>query len=80
MDAAMAEAGDLLMPIAEGAITQDHIHAELGDVITARKAGRTSETEITPLQVEGLAIQDVATANLVYKAAVEKGIGTEVSL
>ena len=80
MDAAMAEAGDLLMPIAEGAITQDHIHGELGDVITGKIPGRTGETEITLFKSQGLAIQDVATANLVFRAAVEKGIGIEVSL
>lgn len=80
MDAAMAEAGDLLMPIAEGAITQDHIHGELGDVITGKIPGRTGETEITLFKSQGLAIQDVATANLVFRAAVEKGIGVEVSL
>ena len=80
MDAAMAEAGDILTPIAEGAITQDHIHGELGDVITGKIAGRGSETEITLFKSQGLAIQDVATAQLVYKAAVEQGIGIEVSL
>jgi ornithine cyclodeaminase/alanine dehydrogenase len=80
LDAAMAEAGDLLIPIEEGAITRDHIHAELGDVITGKKPGRTSEQEITLFKSQGLAIQDVATAQLVYRMAKERGIGTEVNL
>ena len=80
MDAAMAEAADLLIPIEEGAITRDHIHAELGDVITGKKPGRTSEQEITLFKSQGLAIQDVATAQLVYRMAKERGIGTEVNL
>ncbi len=80
MDAAMAEAGDILMPIAEGAITADHIAGELGDVITGKIPGRSSETEITLFKSQGLAIQDVATAQLVYKAAVAQGIGVEVNL
>lgn len=80
MDAAMAEAGDILMPIAEGAITADHIAGELGDVITGKIPGRSSETEITLFKSQGLAIQDVATAQLVYKAAVAQGIGIEVNL
>jgi ornithine cyclodeaminase/alanine dehydrogenase len=80
MDAALAEAADLLMPIDEGAITAEHIHAELGDVITGKKPGRTSDREITLFKSQGLAIQDVATAQLVYRKAKERGIGTEVNL
>jgi ornithine cyclodeaminase/alanine dehydrogenase len=80
MDAAMAEAGDLLDPIAEGAVTEAHIRAELGDVITGKKPGRTSPREITLFKSQGLAIQDVATAQLVYRMARERGIGIEVSL
>jgi ornithine cyclodeaminase/alanine dehydrogenase-like protein (mu-crystallin family) len=80
IDAAMAEAGDILTPIAEGAISQDHIRGELGDVITGKTPGRTSDQEITLFKSQGLAIQDVATANLVYRAAVEQGIGTDVRL
>jgi ornithine cyclodeaminase/alanine dehydrogenase-like protein (mu-crystallin family) len=80
VDAALAEAGDLLDPIKEGAITADHIHAELGDIITGKKPGRTSDQEITLFKSQGIAIQDVATAQLVYRKAKERGIGTEVDL
>ena len=80
LDAAMAEAGDILMPIAEGAITADHIWGELGDVITGKRPGRTSPAEITLFKSQGLAIQDVATANLVYLAAKARGIGVEVAI
>jgi ornithine cyclodeaminase/alanine dehydrogenase len=80
IDAALAEAGDLLTPIAEGAITQDHIYAELGDIITGKKPGRTSDRQITLFKSQGLAIQDVATAQLVYRLAKARGIGTEVNL
>jgi ornithine cyclodeaminase/alanine dehydrogenase len=79
-DAALAEAGDLITPIQEGAITADHIHAELGDIITGTKPGRTSDQEITLFKSQGIAIQDVATAQLVYQKAKERGIGTEVNL
>lgn len=80
LDAAMAEAGDLLIPIAEGAITEGHIYAELGDIVTAKKPGRVDEREITLFKSQGLAIQDVATAFLVYRLATERGIGTVVDL
>jgi ornithine cyclodeaminase/alanine dehydrogenase len=79
-DAALAEAGDLLDPIKEGAITADHIHAELGDIITGKKPGRVSDQEITLFKSQGIAIQDVATAQLVYRMAKERGIGVEVNL
>lgn len=80
MDAAMAEAGDLLMPIADGLITQDHITAALGEIVTGQKPGRESDSEITLFKSQGLAIQDVATAALVYRIANERGIGTRATL
>ena len=67
-------------PIKEGAITADHIYAELGDILTGKKPGRTSDQEITLFKSQGIAIQDVATAQLVYRMAKERGIGTEVNL
>ncbi len=79
-EACLSEAGDLMIPIDEGAITADHIHAELGELILGRKPGRESAEEITLFKSVGLAIQDVATAKLVYDKAVEAGIGTSIEL
>jgi ornithine cyclodeaminase/alanine dehydrogenase len=79
-DAALAEAGDLMIPIANGDITEDHIRAELGEVVAGTKPGRTDPGEITLFKSQGLAIQDVATASLVYRLATEKGIGQQVAL
>jgi len=79
-DACLSEAGDLMIPIDEGAITPDHVHAELGELVLGRKSGRESDDEITLFKSVGLAIQDVATAKLVYDKAVEAGIGTTVEL
>jgi ornithine cyclodeaminase/alanine dehydrogenase len=75
-EANMAEAGDLLIPIAEGAVTEDHVYANLGDLVTGAKPGRESNEEITLFKSCGLAVQDVATATVVYKSALEKGVGT----
>jgi ornithine cyclodeaminase/alanine dehydrogenase len=69
-----------MIPIQEGAIDKSHMYAELGDVITGRKPARTAEKEITLFKSNGLAIQDVATAKLVYDKAVQAGIGVEVEL
>ena len=77
-EACFKEAGDIIIPMAEGAIEADHFYAELGEIITARKAGRVNSEEITLFKSNGLAIQDAATAKLIYDKAVEKGIGQKV--
>jgi ornithine cyclodeaminase/alanine dehydrogenase len=79
-DACLNEAGDIMLPIKEGAIDKSHLYAELGEVITGRKPGRTDSREITLFKSNGLAIQDVAAAKLVYDKAVQAGIGTSVEL
>jgi ornithine cyclodeaminase/alanine dehydrogenase len=78
-EANLAEAGDILIPIREGAVTEDHIHASLGEILTGAKPGRESDDEITVFKSCGLAVQDVATARAVFDAARARGIGTEVS-
>jgi ornithine cyclodeaminase/alanine dehydrogenase len=77
-EACLSEAGDIMIPIAEGAIDRTHMKAELGEIITGQKQARRNATEITLFKSNGLAIQDVATAKLVYDRAVEAGIGTNV--
>ena len=79
-EANLAEAGDILIPIQEGAVTEDHIYASLGEIVTGEKPGRESDEEITVFKSCGLAIQDVSTALAVYNAARKQGIGTEVEL
>ncbi len=76
----MAEAGDILIPIKEGAVTEDHIYASLGEIVVGDKPGRENDEEITVFKSCGLAIQDVSTALAIYNAAREKGVGTEVEL
>ncbi|MBL7125592.1 MAG: ornithine cyclodeaminase family protein [Dehalococcoidales bacterium] len=79
-DACLREAGDIIIPIEEGAIDKSHLCAELGEVITGKKPGRADAREITLFKYNGLAIQDVAAAKLVYDKAVQAGIGTSVEL
>lgn len=79
-EAIMAECGDILLAITEGSITQDPIHGEIGEVLAGSKAGRTGTAEITLYKSVGIAIQDVATANLVYAKALQRGIGTSVEI
>lgn len=70
--------GDFAEPLKEGAIRKEDVYAELGEIVTGRKPGRTSEEEITLFKATGLAIQDVGTAFMVYKLARERGVGREI--
>ncbi|HBS87989.1 MAG: hypothetical protein A2W91_10275 [Bacteroidetes bacterium GWF2_38_335] len=79
-EACFNEAGDIMIPVSEGAVTKEHFYAELGDLITGKKQGRTNNDEITVFKSNGLAIQDVATAKLIYDMAREKGIGADVKI
>jgi alanine dehydrogenase len=78
--AALEEAGDIIIPIKAGIITEEDIYAELGELVTGIKPGRTSYSEITLFKSVGLGIQDSATAWLAYTKAKEKGICKEVNL
>jgi len=79
-EACLNEAGDIIIPIREGAIKKSHLYAELGEIIIGRKPPRANDREITLFKSNGLAIQDTATAKLVYDKAVNAKIGTEIEL
>lgn len=79
-EAALAEAGDLVMPLREGAIDAAHIVGELGEVLAGAAPGRQSDDDITVFKSVGLSVQDVVAATEVYRRAVRDGIGTDVAL
>ncbi len=72
--------GEINVPYAEGVIGFGDIAGELGDVVTGRIEGRRDEREITVFVSTGLALQDAAVADLVYRKARERGWGTSVLL
>jgi alanine dehydrogenase len=76
-EACWVEAGDLIIPLNEGAITQDHVRASLGQVVAGLKPGRENDQEITLFKSVGLALQDVSTASFVYRKALEAKVGVE---
>ena len=67
--------GEVNVPISEGIITPEGIHASIGEIIAGMKSGRESDDEITIFDSTGLAIQDIATARVVFEKAVKLGIG-----
>ncbi|MEU8034826.1 ornithine cyclodeaminase family protein, partial [Streptomyces sp. NPDC049099] len=71
---------DLLVPIRDGLITAEHVHAELGELVVGRKTGRSSPEQITLYKSVGVAVQDAAAAALVVAAAREQSIGEEITL
>jgi ornithine cyclodeaminase len=77
-ESTLNEAGDYLIPAAEGAIGPDHILAELGEVLAGTHRGRTSADELTVFKSLGIAVEDLAAAELVVANARKRGIGTEV--
>jgi ornithine cyclodeaminase len=79
-ESTLAEAGDFLVPKREGAIGDDHIVGELGEVLLGRAPGRRSADEVTLFKSLGLAIEDVAAAHHVHARAVAAGAGTRVEL
>jgi len=79
-EASLAEAGDLLIPLEQGLMTDDHIHAELGEIAAGLKPGRASSEEVTLFKSVGVAVQDVAAASAVLEAARRLKLGTEVAL
>jgi alanine dehydrogenase len=72
--------GEVNVPISEGVLKPEEIHAQLGEVLIGRKMGRTMDNEITIFDSTGLAIQDVATGAVVYRKALEVGEGLNLNL
>ena len=78
--ASLAEAGDLIIPLKQGWITEAHIHGEIGEIVLGHKPGREFDDEITYFKSVGVAIQDIAAARCVLNRASELGLGAEVEL
>ena len=77
-ESALNEAGDVLLPIREGAFKADHIQAELGEVIAGEDPGRRSAGELTLFKSLGIAVEDVAAAAFVVRRARQTGTGQTV--
>ncbi len=67
---ALQEAGDLVQPIAAGAIVREHVRAELADLVSGRHPGRSSAAAVTLFKSVGTALEDLCAARLVYDRAV----------
>jgi len=79
-EACFKEAGDIIIPMQEGAVDESHFYADLGEIITGKKDARINDKEVTIFKSNGLAVQDAAAAKLVYDRAIENGIGVEIEI
>lgn len=79
-ESAMSEAGDFLIPCDEGAVDHSHIRGELGELVLGRVAGRTDTEQRTLFKSLGLAVEDVASARVIYDRALATGAGTWLEL
>ena len=78
--AALVESGDVVMGMHEGRFGEDHLTGEIGDVVLGRVDGRTSDDQITVFKSLGMAVEDVVSADLVFRKALETGAGTQLTL
>jgi alanine dehydrogenase len=78
--AALVESGDVVQGIRERRFDERHLVGELGEVVLGRVPGRTTDDQITIFKSLGMAVEDVVTADLVYRKAVETGAGAELTL
>lgn len=77
-ESALNEGGEYGLAAEEGAIGPDHIEAELGEVLAGMHPGRRSDDDLTVFKSYGIAVEDLAAAELVVRRAREQGVGTEV--
>lgn len=77
-ESTLNEAGDYLFAARDGAIGPGHIKGEIGELLLGEAQGRSSDDEITLFKSLGLAVEDLASAEHVYRKAKERGAGTWV--
>lgn len=79
VEQARIESGDLIKAAAAGALRWEDVH-ELGDVVAGRLPGRRSPSEINLFKSNGLALEDVAAAELIYTKARARGVGVDLQI
>ncbi|HEY47302.1 MAG TPA: ornithine cyclodeaminase family protein [Anaerolineae bacterium] len=79
-EAALIEAGDLIIPIEKGVINPEWIYAEVGELVRSVKPGRTNPDQITLFKSVGVAVQDAISASLALARAEEIGLGKTLRL
>ena len=79
-EGALKEAGDIVIPLSEGSIQRDTIYASIDELVSETKPAPDVENRITVFKSVGMALEDLVAADLAYRNAREKGLGTEVAI
>lgn len=79
LEQARIECGDLITPAAAGEVVWERV-TELGSIVTGASPGRSRQEQITLFESQGIAMEDVVTLELLYRRAVEAGVGEEIPL
>jgi alanine dehydrogenase len=72
------DAGAFLAAVEAGLVGEDHVHAELGEVVAGVADGRTDRDEITVFDSGGTGIETVAAAQMLYERAEARGLGEAI--
>ncbi|PSP54336.1 ornithine cyclodeaminase [Halobacteriales archaeon QS_1_67_19] len=75
----MRDAGSFIAAVEEGVVSEDHVHAELGEVVAGDAPGRRADEDITVFDSGGTGIETVAAAHMLYEKAKAEGLGSEIS-
>lgn len=78
--AAHAAAGEFLQAVKSGAVTEDHIAAEIGEIASGAKPGRTSSSDVTVYKSLGVSAQDLAAAHILYRLSESEGFGHDIEM
>jgi ornithine cyclodeaminase len=80
LEAARAQAGELLAAIRAGVITENHVAGEIGEVLLGTRAGRANDADITIYKSLGITTQDLAAAECAWREATRRGVGRAIDL
>jgi ornithine cyclodeaminase/alanine dehydrogenase-like protein (mu-crystallin family) len=79
-EGAFNEAGDIIIPLNEGVIERSNIYATIAELVSGTKPIPDVDDRITVFKSVGMAMEDLAAADLAYRKAIELGVGTNVTM
>lgn len=79
-ESALHEPGEILTPLREGTITEDHILGEIGELLIGKVQGRRDASDVTLFESLGLTVEDLASARHIYRKALEQGRGVSLEI
>jgi alanine dehydrogenase len=80
LETVLHDCGDVVLPLKQGEMEQSAILGGLGEILTGKIKGRTTESEITLFKSAGVAVQDLSASDYIYKKALRKGAGAVVKM